>query len=592
MAYLNKKKYSIRLLFLLTLFATSVTVILIMAFSGFFIYLNQMIDVIGTNRADVLSQIAGRIKDTKSSAYTLSNLYYHDRQFKAYTQALTEDNIDAFSEYMNRVTEQYKLSFNQINLNYHVVYVSRDGIGYCSVPVPEDYDYMNPTIRIWYKDIYRGQGQPVDVASYQDKFLGTSIFVVARTVLDGSGEILGYLMINVDEDQIYQTYQDSISDPSTIYICDDKGYIISSNNRKITGFQYFHMGNLRTIFGSDAYSIVDHPSGKQLLTRYVVPDYGFTVFEQAPLKSILEPIVRIRDILIVIGVCVICFAGFVAWFLSGKLTKPIVTLRNYLLSVEEGDLELAPPELAVQELNTLSMGLGEMLSKIRGLMESERQKEIQKRKLHYHMLQAQINPHFMYNTLFSIKCVVDMDEKKKASQMLSAFIQFLRNILSNPDKLVTIRRQMETLQQYVDLQRFRYGESFDVIIEYDERLEDYLIPAFLIQPVLENAIIHGIGQMPSGGVIAVTVRQKDEKVVIEVEDNGCGMTQKRMEEILSAESGAHIGIGNIRQRIQLLYGDGYGLHMESMPEEGTKVFIDLPLISEEGVELYGENPGG
>lgn len=126
---------------------------------------------------------------------------------------------------MDDLTSQYKISFNQINLDYYIVFMSRDDIGYCSDAVPEDYDYMNPKSKLWYNDLYNARGDIVDIASYKDKMLGVNSFTAARTVLDGNGQIIGYLMINVNERQIFQTYEDIISE-SGIYIADDGGRIV------------------------------------------------------------------------------------------------------------------------------------------------------------------------------------------------------------------------------------------------------------------------------------------------------------------------------------------------------------------------------
>ena len=175
--------------------------------------------------------------------------------------------------------------------------------------------------------------------------------------------------------------------------------------------------------------------------------------------------------------CVTLLGVLLAWFFSGKITQPIMKLRDYVLRVEEGELNATLTLNSYSEINTLSFGIQQMLARIRSLIESEKKKEEQKRKMQYHLLQAQINPHFMYNTLFSIKCVVDMNENQKASSMLAAFIHLLRSTLSNPDALSTVRQQMDALQQYADLQRFRYGEKFDVVTEYDDAIAECLLPS-------------------------------------------------------------------------------------------------------------------
>lgn len=563
------------------LMGTCMIVIMLIAGGSYMAYRSSLLKVIGTNRSDVLSQIAGRVKTFKSNAYTISNLYYNDAGVISRMQKLDRENQQDFFDYMDELTRQYKVSFNQINLDYYVVYLSRDGIGYCSDAVPSDYDYINPEIRIWYRQLYAAGGEIVDIASYKDKALSVNSFVAARTVLDENGGILGYLMINVNEQQIYKTYADVISPGSNIYVTDNDGNIISSNVSKIVGFHYFNMKNLDRLFGEEVYAIVQLPGEEALFGKYTDQEYGFTVFEETPLDHLLKPIRATRNRVVVLTLCVTLVGAFLAWMFSGKIVRPILRLRDYVLRVEEGDMNAVPMMKSYAEINTLSDGIRQMLSRIRELMESEKKKEEQKRRMQADLLQAQINPHFMYNTLFSIKCVVNMGENKKASRMLSSFIQLLRSTLSNPDKLVSIRSQMDSVQQYADLQRFRYGDQFDVIIQYDEAVADCLLPALLVQPLVENAIVHGGERFKGYGVIAVSVREKNRKIVIEVEDNGIGMSREQIEAVFRENEGAdkpHIGIKNIDDRIRLLFGQEYSLRIESQPEEGTKAILTLPVI--------------
>lgn len=225
-----------------------------------------------------------------------------------------------------------------------------------------------------------------------------------------------------------------------------------------------------------------------------------------------------------------------------------------------------------------------MLHRIHQLVESDKEKENQKHQMQFNLLQAQINPHFMYNTLFSIKCVVDMNKNKTASEMLSALIQLLRRTLSNPDKLMSISNQMEALQQYADLQKFRYGDQFEVVIQYSKEIENCLLPSLLIQPLVENAIIHGVGKFENYGVIVVSAFEKDSNIIIEVEDNGHGMSKEQIASIFESNQNPnkkHIGIKNINERIKLLFGEQYGISIESKLNEGTKITIRVPRLYEE-----------
>ena len=229
----------------------------------------------------------------------------------------------------------------------------------------------------------------------------------------------------------------------------------------------------------------------------------------------------------------------------------------------------------------MSNRLNAMLNRMRGLMEGIRQKEKQKRRMELSFLQAQINPHFMYNTLFSIKCMVDMEKNEEASRMLVSFIQLLRSTLSNPNEFVMIREEFQVLRQYVEIQKFRYDDGFQVIFECDEGVEEKKIPKLLIQPLLENAIFHGVEFKKGEGLIIITARALDGGVAVTVEDNGMGIAPETIEKINRGErmgEKAHVGIVNVKERIQLNFGGNYGMKIESVQWEGTKIILNLPAI--------------
>ena len=580
---MKEKLKSIRVISALQMICACVIVILLIAVGSYWIFSSTLLDTIGTNRSDVLSQVGSRMQDIKSSAYTISNLYYNDAGFRRRAFALNDETRAEFADYMDSLTRQYQLSFDQINLEYYVVYLSADGVGYCSVQVPEDYNYINPTIRIWYRDLYEARGDIIDVASFDDRALGLHSFVAARSVPDPHGGIAGYLMICIDERQIYDTYDDIISENSNIYITDDNGDIISSNVSQIVGTHYFHMQNLRDMFDGGVYAVVQMPRHEALFSKYEDAAYGFTVFEETPLDYLLQPVRRSRNILVGIALVVTLLGTALSLLFAGRLTRPILQLRDYVLRVRGGEGELDVPLVmdSYTEINTLSQGIRQMLARIRELIDNVKRKEEQKRKMQYHLLQAQINPHFMYNTLFSIKCVVDMNENRRASQMLSAFIQLLRSSLTDPDSMTTLRQQMDALHQYADLQKFRYGDQFEIVIEYEDDLADCLLPSLLVQPLVENAIVHGVARTGSG-VIAVTARTRHGQIELAVEDNGVGMTAQQIDRIFAQGEapGAkpHIGLKNIHERLQLTFGSGSGLHIESAPGEGTKVTANIPIL--------------
>ena len=176
-----------------------------------------------------------------------------------------------------------------------------------------------------------------------------------------------------------------------------------------------------------------------------------------------------------------------------------------------------------------------------------------------------------------------MGQNDEAGHMLTTFIQLLRGVLSGPVEMSTVRSQMEFIKKYVELQRFRYNGTFDALVECDERAANCLIPKLLIQPIVENAIVHGIDMTAQNGMIAVIARRQEDTVYIQVEDNGVGMTEERIRQVMNTPENTdppHIGVRNVHDRIRLHFGEEWGIRIESAPGMGTQIIMRFPAREE------------
>lgn len=573
---------SIRTHMMLILLVTNITIILLLSIGAFTLYESIFVEEIATARVDVSRQISERTRQFKTNMYTLSNLIYTNSDFREFALSPSPETFASFQESMDEYAVILANSFDRAGLEFYIVYLSEDGLGYCSRDVPPTYDYMNPKIKLWYKDLISNAGNIIDVVGYKDNTLGMRVFSAARAVVDDAGTIQGYLMVNADERQIYKMYSDVVTDiKSTIYVANQKGDIVSSSNEKIVGFSYFNMSNLTQLFQGNNHMIADIANKRALFTRYYDAESKFTVYEEIPLEYLLMPLEEVRNSTIILSAIALGIAAVLAYLISKKIALPIKKLCSDVKNVENGNLEQTFSTHTYRELNDLSCGMDTMLQQIRLLIENARKEEEEKRKLEIKWLQAQINPHFMYNTLFSIKCMVEMGNKEDASKMLTIFIQLLRGILSNADEMVKIDHQMEWLKEYMALQQYRYESSFDYIIEYEPSAGDCYIPKLLVQPVVENAILHGIDMEGTCGMISVIVRRSKDILIITVEDNGVGMTQEQIQDIFCSQDSLdrpHIGLKNIEERIRLFYGEPWGMEIQSAVGKGTTVTIKVPVV--------------
>lgn len=554
----------------------------LVSFLYYKVYSKILIDEIGTNRVDVIRQVSDRIDSIKSNIYTLSNLYYYDQDLRDILEEVSLNNEDEFKMYLDLVTEKYKLSLNQYDINYMAVLLTDEGIGYSSSEVNDDYDFMNPKYKIWFKKVCMAEGEVVDIANYKDRINEKEYISVARVIMIND-LIEAYLMINVDERDIFKMYSSIISPESSIYVVDEKGTIISSNIESLCGFNYFSMKNLDKLFGEKNYVICNKNKEKILCTRYYSEKSRITILEEIPLVTLLNPINKIKNIIMIIVILAIVIESIMVGYFLYKTYIPIKELSRFMKKVRIDNLENDCNVSGYIEINVLKQGLNQLLDTIRELLKKVKKEEEEKHNIELSFLQAQINPHFMYNTLFSIKCMVDMNENNKASNMISLFIKILRNSLSNPINLISIEEEFNGLTQYVELLKFRYENKFDVFFECDDCCLKKKLPKLLIQPLIENAIFHGVEPKDGEGTIFVVAKIEDKKLIITVEDDGIGISEERIFQIVNKEvkdkiSSSHIGIENVDERIRLNFGEEYGLKIESMKENGTKIILILPII--------------
>lgn len=208
----------------------------------------------------------------------------------------------------------------------------------------------------------------------------------------------------------------------------------------------------------------------------------------------------------------------------------------------------------------------------------------EKRKAEISALQMQINPHFIYNTLSSIKWLVWQENKSKASEVIDAFISLLRNTISNKNEMITVSDEIENLKNYVLINHVRYGDKINVNFFVMPECEGYIIPKLILQPFIENAFFHAFTDRDSGS-IHVFVNKNNENLICEIIDNGIGMTSEDLKNIYTGNHKKNnnftsIGINNVNDRIKLIYGDNHGVNITSEPERGTIVKLSLPAITD------------
>ena len=286
-------------------------------------------------------------------------------------------------------------------------------------------------------------------------------------------------------------------------------------------------------------------------------------------------------ILLLIGVILI----FLDTLVFHNFTSPVYRLLQIMETFGKGNYNVRAQEEGIGELKNVSIYFNIMADKLQEQMEEIRRNEREKQKMEKKLLQSQINPHFLYNTLDSIIWMIRSEEYDGAGEMVSLLAKFFRTSLSQGKDMIPLEKELEHATSYLAIQNIRFKDKFEFHVDADQELLKYFCPKLSIQPLLENAIYHGMEGMYEDGEIEIRVYEKDGDIKIDVSDNGPGMTQEKIDyimhnKVVSSRRGSGIGVCNVNERIQLIYGKNYGITLSSELDEGTIATITIPKMEE------------
>ena len=302
-------------------------------------------------------------------------------------------------------------------------------------------------------------------------------------------------------------------------------------------------------------------------------------------EMVTSKVENMVGLLIIILVVVIVCAFLSGITISKLFTKPASQLAGAMREFEKHTENFTFEQNGgTTEIYDLSNSFEHMVVKIQKLMEQVRQEEITLRKTELKALQAQINPHFLYNTLDAIAWLCEDGRNKDAEEMVNSLARLFRISISKGHELITIEKELQHAESYLKIEKYRYKDQFEYIEDIDEECLQYLCNKITLQPIIENAIYHGLNRMVDEGEIRIGIHQDGDDILFTIADNGVGMTKEQCEEILHKEPGDRTGIGikNVDDRIKIYFGEEYGLEIESEVDEGTTVKIRMPKITEGG----------
>lgn len=396
---------------------------------------------------------------------------------------------------------------------------------------------------------------------------------------------LGYLIVNMPEESLFKIYSDiSLYKDGGIFITDHSGTILSHENKSLLYSQvgpdyltFIHNPSdtpfsLRSIDGENYYIACKSLNQGQWYLFYQISAYDFE-----------KDFFTLTQIFFVITLVILILTLTVSVFLAKSISDPISKLTLTVQKVQNGNFNIHNDYHSKDEVGLLSDSFNAMIDNTNELIQTIYQKELLKQQAELKYLQFQINPHFLYNTLETINWISRIQGVPEAGEIAKALGDLMREGLRNDD-FVTIEREIKNVQNYLLIQKYRYGDKIDVTINIDPSIAQVKTPKFILQPLIENAISHGVDPKIEGGKISIFGGYDGKDIIITIEDDGVGIPPDKLRNLLNENlrknqensRHTHIGLLNVHKRLQLSFGSQYGLAIHSEVSVGTVVTIRIP----------------
>ena len=398
----------------------------------------------------------------------------------------------------------------------------------------------------------------------------------------GKGENDGVVFIDLNYSAISELCdQNSMGSRGYIFILDENGNIVYHPQQQQL-YNELQTENIDLVMNAESDTIrTGRGSDEKIYTMARSDKTGWTIVGCMNTAELLKKSQKAQSIYLVMAVGLVAVALFLSNIIARNITLPIQKLRDSMARVQEGDFHGADIEvLSENEIGSLTKSFNVMTHRIEELMEQNIHEQEQKRRSEMKALQSQINPHFLYNTLDSIIWMAEGKKNEEVVLMTASLARLLRQSISNEDEVVSIGNEIEYVRSYLTIQKMRYKDKLEFEIDVDPSIKYIKIVKLVLQPIVENAIYHGLKYKESKGLLIVRGYARGENAFIEIADNGVGMDAETLKHIFERHKVNYhsngVGVYNVQKRLQLHYGADYGITYRSEPGIGTTATIIIP----------------
>lgn len=535
-----------------------------------------------------VEKIKKQVDETLKIPTDISNKIYFDKQLKTLVSRNYESTLDVFRAYADYtdLVDYVQLYKELSNVRFYVenpTLLENWAIFALRPDIPRE---------IWYKEALQNRGKIgwyfiPDPTKKDQRYVS-----LVRPVYYDNMSFCGMLVITVNPASLHSIIN---QEPFETMILSDKDEVLAAKNPSLVGSSMKHL-QLVDSFGSQAIQVEDTMyEGKpvKVIIQSMQPENSnnyLRIISIIPLERILMSSERISIFAYGIIFSSLLFALLAIFFFSGALTKRIGLLIRDIRMVARGDLNHSSMVQGADEIGQLSRHFNFMVQSVDDLMkrvdEAHRQQhalELKQREIKFKMLANQVNPHFLFNVLETIRMKAVVQEEPEIADSVRSLGKLLRHNLEIGQEAVSLISEIDLVRTYLQIQKFRFGDKLSYELPGTEEAEGIIILPMLLQPIVENAIIHGIENIMGHGKVLVRLERRMTDFALIVTDNGPGIDTDKCKRIMTLlddpeeEEGQRIGLRNVHHRIKLYYGQSYGLNISSVPEQGTTVHIFLPL---------------
>ena len=557
----------------------------------------------------VLIVTAVSVKYTDSAIFENSVLY---------TQTITKQinqNIDSYITYMDNIVSvisgsedaQYYLfressdrgHEKRLLEQFRIILKGRSDIKNIGLVCDEGnslfntgYQTENPDLDLstqeWYKKAVESRGESILTSSHVQHVIEGErpwVITMSRGIanLVGSCASKGAVFIDLNYSAISELCdQNSIGDKGYVFIVDQDGNIVYHPQQQQL-YNELQTENIDAVMNAKTDTVtVGKGEHEKIYTISRSEKTGWTVVGCMNVAELLKGSRQAQRVYVVCAAGLIVLALILSRLLARNITYPIQRLRDSMKKVQTGEFPTIDLEVSSEnEIGSLTKSFNVMTHRIQELMAQNIHEQEQKRKSELKALQSQINPHFLYNTLDSIIWMAEGKKNEEVVLMTASLARLLRQSISNEDELVSIGQEAEYARSYLTIQKMRYKDKLEFQIDISPAIFGVKIIKLVLQPIIENAIYHGLKYKDSKGFLIVRGYREGEKAVLEVEDNGVGMDEETLSHIFEKHKVNYhsngVGVYNVQKRLKLYYGEEYGIVYKSRKNEGTRAVITIPV---------------